>query len=213
MPTNKGRKFAPEPLTPEEVRALIAASSGKRALAVRNRALIAVLWRTGLRVSEALALHPRDVDEKAGTVRVRNGKGGTNRVANIDGEAMGHLHAWMERRRSMGINGRHPIFCSVADGSKGKGVRKPGQPVNPAYVRALLPRLAKKADIDKRVHAHGLRHSHATEMVAAGLPLHVIAGQLGHASTATTDTYLARIAPAERLEAMRRAGWSLDGPT
>jgi hypothetical protein len=47
-------------------------------------------------------------------------------------------------------------------------------------------------------------------MVAAGLPLYVIAGQLGHASTATTDAYLAKIAPAERLAAMRAAGWSLD---
>lgn len=212
MPTNKGRRFAPEPLTPDEVRLLLAANPGKRPIAVRNRALIAVLWRSGLRVSEALALYPRDVDERAGTVNVRNGKGGTYRLANIDQEALAHLHAWMELRRSMGINGRHPIFCSIADGKGGKGVRKPGQPINPAYVRALLPRLAKRAGIDKRVHAHGLRHAHATEMVAAGLPLHVIAGQLGHASTATTDAYLAKIAPAERLAAMRAAGWSMEPP-
>lgn len=214
MPTNKGRRFAPEPLTPNEVRALLAASAGKRPIAVRNRALIAVLWRTGLRVSEALALFPRDVDERAGTVRVRDGKGGTSRLANIDHEALSHVHAWMELRRSLGINGRHTIFCSIADGSggRGKGVRTPGQPINSAYVRALLPRLAEKAGIDKRVHAHGLRHSHATEMVAAGLPLHMIAGQLGHSSTATTDAYLAKIAPAERLAAMRAAGWSLDAP-
>jgi site-specific recombinase XerD len=65
------------------------------------------------------------------------------------------------------------------------------------------------AGIDKRVHPHGLRHSHATELVGAGVPLHVIVGQLGHASTATTDTSLAKIAPAERIAAMRAAGWTL----
>ena len=68
MPTNKGRKFAPEPLTPDEVRALLAASAGKRPIAVRNRALIAVLWRTGLRVSEARA---KEAEGTAGTARVR----------------------------------------------------------------------------------------------------------------------------------------------
>jgi len=73
-----------------------------------------------------------------------------------------------------------------------------------------LPKVAPRAGLEKRVHAHGLRHSHATELVAAGVPLHVIAGQLGHASTATTDAYLAKLMPSERIKAMRAAGWSLE---
>jgi site-specific recombinase XerD len=81
-----------------------------------------------------------------------------------------------------------------------------------AYVRALLPKVAQRAGIEKRVHAHGLRHSHATELVQAGVPLHVIAGQLGHASTATTDAYLAKLMPSERIRALRAAGWALDPP-
>lgn len=113
-------------------------------------------------------------------------------------------------RRAHGINGRVPIFCSVADGSKGAGVRQPGKPLASAYVRALLPRLAERAGIDKRVHAHGLRHSHATELVQAGFPLHVIAGQLGHASTATTDAYLTKLMPSERIKALRAARWALE---
>ena len=52
--------------------------------------------------------------------------------------------------------------------------------VKPAYVRGLLPRLARKAGIDKRVHAHGLRHTHAYELAGEGTPLHVIQAQLGH---------------------------------
>lgn len=209
-PANKGRRYPVEPLTAEEVRALIAAVPGKGSLGVRNRALIAMLWRSGLRVSEALRLRPADVDEREGTVRVRNGKGSKDRVAVIDSEALGYLRAWLEVRRRQGINGRAPIFCSVADGSKGAGVRQPGKPLHSAYVRALLPKLADRAGIDKRVHAHGLRHSHATELVAAGVPLHVIAGQLGHASTATTDAYLAKLMPSERIKALRAAGWSLE---
>jgi site-specific recombinase XerD len=149
------------------------------------------------------------VDEREGTVRVRNGKGSKDRVAVIDSEALGYVRAWLEVRRANGINGRAPIFCSVADGSNGRGVRQPGRPMHSAYVRALLPKVAERAGIEKRVHAHGLRHSHATELVAAGVPLHVIAGQLGHASTATTDAYLAKLMPSERIKALRAAGWTL----
>ena len=101
--------------------------------------------------------------------RVRNGKGSKDRVAVIDSEALGYLRAWLEVRRRAGINGRATIFCTVADGSKGAGVRTPGRTMHSAYVRALLPRLGARAGIDKRVHAHGLRHSHATELVAAGV--------------------------------------------
>ena len=161
-------------------------------------------WRSGLRVSEALALRPSDVDEGAGTLGVREGKVRKARAAVVDGEALGHLRAWLEVRRRQGINGSVPILSTVADASKGAGVRKSGQPVDSSYVRRLLPKLGEAAGIEKRVHTHGLRHSHATELVAAGAPLEVSAGQLGHSSTATTDTYWAKIAPAERITAHAR---------
>lgn len=202
-PANKGKRYPAEPLTDDEVRALLAAINGKRPLAVRNRALVAVLWGSGLRVSEALALMPRDVGD--GSLRVRHGKGDKSRVVGLRPEAAPLLGAWLDQRTKLGLNGRQPVFCSVADGSKGAGVREVGKALDPSYVRRLLPKLAECAGIDKRVHAHGLRHSHATGLVARGAPLHVITGQLGHASTATTDTYLAKIAPEQRLEALRRA--------
>lgn len=205
-PANAGRKYPAEPLTPDEAQALVDAIPGRGPLAVRNRALVALLWRSGLRVSEALALRPADVDERAGTVRVREGKGRKDRVAVIDSRALGYLRAWTEVRKGLGLNGRQPLFCSVGSGS----TRRPGEPVDPSYVRRLLPKLGERAGIEKRVHAHGLRHTMATEMVERGLPLHVIAGQLGHSSTATTDTYLAKLMPSERIAAMRAAGWALD---
>jgi site-specific recombinase XerD len=204
-----GKKYPAEPLTPEEAQRLLDAIRGAGPLAVRNGALVALLWRTGLRVQEALDLRPTDVDERAGTVRVREGKGRESRVAVIDGRALGYLRAWSEVRNRLGLNGRQLLFCSVADGTRGAGVRAPGRPLDTSYVRRLLPKLGRAAGIEKRVHAHGLRHSMATEMVERGLPLHVIAGQLGHASTATTDTYLAKLIPSERIAAMRRVGWDL----
>jgi site-specific recombinase XerD len=204
-PANKGKRYPPEPLTTDEAQALIEAVGGKGPLAVRNRALVALLWRSGLRVSEALALRPSDVDERKGTVRVREGKGRKDRVAVIDGRALGYLGAWTEVRKRLDLNGRQPLFCSVGRGD----TRQAGKPIDSSYVRRLLPKLAERAGIDKRVHAHGLRHSMATEMVERGLALHVIAGQLGHSSTATTDTYLAKLMPSERIAAMRAAGWEL----
>lgn len=202
-PANRGKRYPAEPLTAEEVRGLLAAIPGGRPLAVRNRALIAVLAGSGLRVSEALGLYPRDVEGAA--LRVRHGKGDMARVVHLQADARPLLGAWLECRRGLGLNGRQPVFCSVADGSKGKGEREPGKPLDPSYVRRLLPKLAERAGIDKRVHAHGLRHSHAHGLVERGVALHLIAGQLGHASTATTDTYLAKIVPAQRLAALEAA--------
>ncbi len=74
-----------------------------------------------------------------------------------------------------------------------------------AYVRALLPRLARKAG----VHAHGLRHSHAAELAAEGFPVNLVQAQLGHASLATTDRYLRHIAPQQLIDAVRRRAWDV----
>src|SRR4051794_18167942 len=150
-PANKGRKYAAEPLSPEEVERLLEAIRGRGPIAVRNRALVAVLWRSGLRISEALALRPSDVDERQGTVNVREGKGRKSRVSVIDAKALGHVRAWLEVRRRIGLNGRQPLFCSIADGSGGQGVRQRGKPLDASYVRRLLPRLGQAAGIEKRV--------------------------------------------------------------
>lgn len=76
-------------------------------------------------------------------------------------------------------------------------------------MRTLLPRLAGKAGIDKRVHPHGLRHTMAFELMMEGVPVPVIQRQLGHASLATTDRYLAHLAPKDVVEAMQRREWDI----
>src|SRR5208283_631968 len=85
-PPNKGKKYPPEPLTVEEVRALLASCSRRAPTGVRNRALVTILWRAGLRIAEALALRPADVDLAAGTLRILHGKGDKSRLAGLDPE-------------------------------------------------------------------------------------------------------------------------------
>ena len=71
----------------------------------------------------------------------------------------------------------------------------------------MLPRLGRRAGIEKRVHAHGLRHTHAAEMRSEGLDIGIISKQLGHRSIATTARYLDHIAPYAVVEAVRRRLW------
>lgn len=193
---NKGAKFPAEPLTQEEVKALMGVCSRRAPTGIRDRALICVLWRGQLRVSEALALKVADFDPAACTLRVLKGKGKKARVAVIDQQAADVLTAWLECRKKLGLNGHKPIFCTLQ-----------GKPVNSAQVREMLPRRARKAGIEKRVHAHGLRHTGASELAQEGVTLLDIQQQLGHSSAATTDKYLHQLNPVARAERLRSRTW------
>ena len=76
-----------------------------------------------------------------------------------------------------------------------------------SYVREQIKRLGIKAGISKRVHAHGLRHTHAFELMMEDIPISIIQRQLGHASLATTDTYLSHIAPKHVIDAISGREW------
>ncbi|MCA1844978.1 MAG: tyrosine-type recombinase/integrase [Actinobacteria bacterium] len=185
-PTNKGRKFPAEPLTAAEVKSLLALLSTRATSGVRDRALIGVLFGSGLRLAEALALMPRDVDTSKCEVLVRRGKGGKSRRVPLDAEACAMVDLWLERRAHLELTGRQPLFCTFSTNSFGKALTQ-------RVVRTKLARLGERAGIEKRVHPHGLRHSLASAMADNGVPLPVITAQLGHTSTATTDTYLRKL--------------------
>lgn len=193
---NKGRKLPPEALTAAEVNGLLAECGSECSTGLRNRALIVLLWRAGLRVSEALALLPKDIDRQAGTIRVLHGKGDKARTVGIDQQALAVLDRWMDRRAELGINGRKPVFCTLD-----------GAAVATVYVRNLLKRLAKQAGIEKRVHPHGLRHTCAAELRAEGSDIGVISKQLGHTNISTTARYLDHIAPTAVIDTMRNRTW------
>ncbi len=161
------------------------------------------MYRAGLRLDEALALLPGDVDADEGVLRIgRSGSGsgsgsGSTRVAGIDAGALTIVGRWLEVRAGLVLPVEAPLFCTLSGG-----------PLQPAYVRQLLPRLAEKAGIRKRVHASGLRYTHAAELAAEGLPVELISAQLGHESLASTDRFLRRVPPKERIGALHRREWS-----
>ncbi len=109
-------------------------------------------------------------------MRVLHGKGDKCRVVGLDPQAWAVLQRWLDKRKQLGLTGRHPVICTLT-----------GEPIKTPYVRGLMPRLAKRAGIEKRVHAHGLRHTGAFELANEGHPMHVIQQQLGHSSLATTE--------------------------
>jgi site-specific recombinase XerD len=191
------RRMPPEILSHDEANALLAACEGESSTALRNRALIALMYRAGLRISEALQVRPKDADLDHGVVRVLFGKGGRYRAVGIDPAGAEIIRAWSQRRSELRIAPSAPLLCTLK-----------GTTVTDAYVRRLLPKLAARAGILKRVHAHGLRHTHAAQLRSEGVDIGLISKQLGHASITTTARYLDHIQPTAVIDAMRRRTWA-----
>jgi site-specific recombinase XerD len=101
----------------------------------------------------------------------------------------------MDVRAAYVSRGR-PLFCTLQGGE-----------IQQQYVRNLLRRIRAKAGVDKRVHPHGFRHTHAAELVQEHAPMTVIRDQLGHTSLATTDRYLRGIAPEQVIDFGRNRNW------
>lgn len=161
------------PVTPAEALTLLDASSDRTSTGRRNRALIALLWRVGLRPGEALALGTDGVDLGARLVRV------ADRIAGIDNLAAQEIARWIERRSEMELPGDGPLISTLR-----------GKPLSQAYVRELLPRLADRAGLDRRVHAMGLRYACAAEMAGEGIPTEIIEAQLGVRPQSSVARYL-----------------------
>lgn len=196
-PANKGRKYPPQVLEDAEVAALVEACSRKAPTGIRNRALITVLYRAGLRLSEALSLSPEAVDSRSETITVVHHKRARRRTVGLDPEAFSVLARWLNRRAGLGLDARETVFCTLRGGS-----------LKSAYVRALLPRLAAKAGVEKRVHSRGLRHTHAAELAREGTPRNLVQSQLGYKSPATTDRYLKDIAREEPEKSTTARIWT-----
>ena len=197
-------KLPVEILTRAEVGTLLRTCNRRSPSGLRDRALIALLYGSGLRLAEALALRPRDVDLDEGTVRVHDGKGSKARTSAIEDGMGAIVREWGEyHRRELGLSASKPLFAQITKG-------RVGQPVSQASVRQMLRRRAIKAGVEKRVHAHGFRHSHAANMASAGLPLNVIQRQLGHSNVATTSRYIDHVQPADVVAAVRGMGIERD---
>lgn len=146
----------------------------------RNRTMICVLYRTGVRCGELLQLMPKDVDLELRRLAVRHAKGGKTRSVPLDDYSHKALHDYERDRKKLEVGPEAPLFCTTD-----------GKPVWDTYMRTMLRRVGGWAAVPKPVHPHGFRHTFATELANEGYPLNQIRDLLGHESIATTNTYIA----------------------
>jgi integrase len=114
-PRNKGSRYPPDPPTVEEIIAVMRAA-GDSPDGVRLRGVMVVLWRAGLRISEALALNETDLDRDRGALLVRHGKGDKRREVGTDRWAWSHPEPWLELRPTLPV-GR--LFCVLRGPTRG----------------------------------------------------------------------------------------------
>ncbi len=148
--STKGQTFPPEIYSADEMTRLLRAPSTRAPTGIRNRALMTMGYRAGLRLAEVLDLYPKDIDTRTGVVTVLHGKGNRSRTVGLDPGACGIIDRWIDQRQAQGLNGTHRLFCTLR-----------GEPVDSSYVRVLMHRLGRRAGLEKRVHFHGLRHTFA----------------------------------------------------
>jgi integrase/recombinase XerC len=181
VPTPRRDRKLPRFLEEEDVRRLLEDGPADGFGALRDRALLEVLYGGGLRVSEAVGLDLGDLDLAEGTARVR-GKGGKERLAPLGSEAARALAAYLPERAAR----------LEAAGRVGEGalfLNKNGGRLDVRSVRRLLRRRADAAGIRARVTPHTLRHSFATHLLNRGADLRAVQELLGHEDLATTQIY------------------------
>lgn len=186
-----------EVLTPDELTALIRETSRRAPTGIRNRAMLLVMARCGLRVGEVIALQVKDVEDDL--IRVWRGKGAKDRTVPIDPQTASAIDLWRQSRRTLGIRNR-TLFCTImqrdttetADLGDGRTLNlstRPGKPVAGAYLRDAIKRYARRAGIAKRVTPHTLRHTAATLWLREDFDIREVQELLGHASITSTQIY------------------------
>ncbi|MCS7207182.1 MAG: site-specific tyrosine recombinase XerD [Dehalococcoidia bacterium] len=176
----KAGRHLPKALSEEEVERLLQATGKEQTPeALRDRAMLELLYATGMRVSELTGLDLRDINLREGTVRCR-GKGNKERVIPIHSVAEEALRAYLER-------GRPRLVPDLRE--QALFVNQRGERLTRQGFWLILKGYARKAGITSPVTPHTLRHSFATHLLRGGAPLRHVQELLGHASIATTQIY------------------------
>jgi integrase/recombinase XerD len=169
----------PKALTEAQVEALIAAPDVETAAGLRDRAMLELMYASGLRVSELVGLTADEVNLRQGVVRVR-GKGGKERLVPLGEEAIGWLERYLKQARPALARKRSGAWLFL-------GAR--GAPMQRQQFWLIVKRHAALAGIEARISPHGLRHSFATHLLNHGADLRVVQLLLGHSSLSTTQIY------------------------
>lgn len=189
VPGNKGRTYPPSPPNVEELVSVMEAFP-ETPHGRRGRAIIVVCWRTGLRISEALALEFADLDEP--NVIVRRGKGGKFRVVGMDTWGWRQLDPWLTEREQYPAG---PVFCVLQGPTCGTRALSTGQ------FRDELHRGAKRAGLFKRLTPHQLRHMMACDWLREEKSIYHLQRQLGHSHLGVTTRYLSSVSSEEVVQA------------
>lgn len=192
--------MASSALTKEEAKALVegAGRVGRRSTAPRDAAMLAVMYRCGLRSAEVSTLDLDDLELRDGlwslTVRFPKGwrRGTPPRTIGVDPGLLEIIQAWLTHR---GME-PGPLFCT-----------RNGERVYPTQLRRKIKQAAKAAGVKRRVHCHGLRHTFAIQLDEEGTSMKTIQDSLGHRSLATTGIYLARHSSRKVVEATGKRDW------
>jgi integrase/recombinase XerD len=174
----RGRKL-PQVLTRAEVDRLLSQPRGTEPAALRDRALLELMYACGLRASEAIGLEVADVDLEDAVLRAR-GKGSKERIVPIGQSALRALRIYLERGRPNLVKGRpeRHLFVNFRGGTLTRqGLYK------------IVRRHAQAAGLADRMSPHTLRHTFATHLLAGGCDLRSVQEMLGHADVATTQLY------------------------
>jgi integrase/recombinase XerD len=161
-------------------RLLAAAGSAGTALALRDRALLELLYGTGARISEAVGLDVDDVELESGAVRLM-GKGSKQRAVPVGSYAVEAVSAYLVRAR--------PQLSGVGRGSPALFLNARGGRLSRQSAWSVLRSAAERAGVDGDVSPHTLRHSFATHLLDGGADVRVVQELLGHASVTTTQVY------------------------
>lgn len=169
----------PKSLTEPEVEALLRAPDVAGSIGLRDRAMLELMYATGLRVSELVGLAVDQVNLRQGVVRV-TGKGGKERLVPVGDEALSWLARYLRGARAELLGGQ-PAAALF-----------PGRSARPLTRQAFwyaVKRHARRAGIDTGISPHGLRHAFATHLLNHGADLRVVQMLLGHADISTTQIY------------------------
>jgi integrase/recombinase XerD len=169
----------PQVLSRDEVAALLCAPRGGAPAALRDRALLEVMYACGLRASEAVDLTVGALDLRTGVVRAR-GKGSKERLIPIGRQAVAAARSYLEHGRPKLVGQREERHLFV--NHRGAGLTRQG-------LYKIVQRHARSAGLEGRMSPHTLRHTFATHLLAGGCDLRSLQEMLGHADVATTQIY------------------------
>jgi integrase/recombinase XerD len=169
----------PQVLTRGEVAQLLAAPKGSEPAALRDRALLELMYACGLRASEAIELDVQDVDLRHGILRAR-GKGSKERLVPVGREAVTAVRSYLQRSRPelVGLREERRLFVN----RRGSGLTRQG-------LYKIVQRHARAVGLADKMSPHTLRHTFATHLLAGGCDLRAVQEMLGHADIATTQIY------------------------